>query len=120
MLAAIASSRHASLVLARAVAPAADAPRVGARPQPPVPAQLACPVALAPAAMSALLEAQEGIAGAAPPFTQTLTVGKIDRLISTLADAPATAVDPLDAPPTVRQLETAREHLARATIDLRA
>ena len=123
MVASFASFGLVCLVLALlvcAVSPAAATPTAQDRPRPPAERHAACAVALAPAAMSALLDAQEWIAKGPLPLTRTLTVGKLDRLISSLAGEPAAAVDPEDAPSALRELETTREQLARATIDLRA
>jgi hypothetical protein len=49
----------------------------------------ACVVALAPAAMSALIEAQEHTAGDATPSDRSLTAQKIDLILSRLTDTPA-------------------------------
>ena len=49
----------------------------------------ACVVALAPAAMSALIEAQEHMAGDATPTDRSLTAQKIDLILSRLTDTPA-------------------------------
>ena len=45
-------------------------------------------VALAPLAMSALIEAQEHMAGPATPSDRSLTGQKIDHILARLADAP--------------------------------
>lgn len=45
-------------------------------------------VALAPAAMSALIEAQEHMAGDATPTDRTDTAQKIDQILSRLTDTP--------------------------------
>jgi hypothetical protein len=123
VVAAVASSRIPSLIqaaAARAVSPVAAASPVEDRRKPPVPTPVSCAVAFAPAAMSALLEAQEGIARTPPPLARATTVGWIDHLISTLDDAPAQAVDAERAPLEVRRLETARVQLARVGIDVQA
>jgi hypothetical protein len=66
------------------------APVSAAEPDLPERAQpKACVVALAPAAMSALIEAQEHMARDATPSDRSLTAQKIDQILSRLTDSPA-------------------------------
>ena len=53
------------------------------------PSPKACVVALAPAAMSALIEAQEHMAGDATPTDRSATAQKIDGILSRLTGTPA-------------------------------
>jgi hypothetical protein len=65
VLASIAALRRLDpkrLLMARAVAPAAAAPAPARRPQPPAPAHEGYFAVLAPATLSALIEAQEQLA----------------------------------------------------------
>ena len=55
-------------------------------------------VALAPAAMSALIEAQEHMAGDATPTDRSQTAQKIDHILSRLADVPAATPVPQSVP----------------------
>jgi len=94
--------------LAHALAPAAPAPspqapthQVGAQPS-------ASSVAFAPAAMSALIEAQERLNQDAPMFDRLHTADKIDLLLVRLAGS----VAPVDPAFDVRRLETARQALS--------
>ena len=73
-------------------------------------------VALAPVAMTALLEAQERLSQDAPPLVRQHTAQKIDDLIWRLNGAGATA----GAPFPVRQLQTARDALLSSPFDLQA
>ncbi|HXA37749.1 MAG TPA: hypothetical protein VNW53_02005 [Phenylobacterium sp.] len=101
-------------VMARAVAPAADAPIVKDRPRPSAAQHAAATVAFAPAAMHALLQAQEQMDKNAPILARTPTVIAIDQLIVQMADGRVTAAPTPDAPLTLRRLETARLQLAEA------
>jgi hypothetical protein len=73
-------------------------------------------VALAPVAMTALLEAQERLSQDAPPLVRQHTAQKIDDLIWRLNGAGPTA----GAPFPVRQLQTARDALLSGPFDLQA
>lgn len=106
------SLSQAQGVMACGVAPAA-APILNDRPAPPVAVHAAAAVALAPAAMTALLQAQEQMDRDAPVLARTPTVVAIDQLIAKLADAPEAAAEVADAPFTLRRLETARLQLAQ-------
>jgi hypothetical protein len=70
-------------------------------------------VALAPAAMSALIEAQEHMAGDATPTDRSATAQKIDLILARLADAqPATPVTEVAGGGfSVQMLMAARQHL---------
>jgi hypothetical protein len=106
---------------ARAVSPTPDASNLqDHRSRPPVARHTTSNVAFAPAAMSALIEAQERLSQGAPPLVRVCTVAKIDHLITILADAPAAEVGTLAAPFAVRQLQTAREALSQSPVDLQA
>jgi hypothetical protein len=105
---------------ARAVSPAPDVPSVQDRPRPPAAPHTTSNVAFAPAAMSALIEAQERLSDGAPQLDRARTVAKIDHLITVLADAPAAEVGALAAPFAVRQLQTARQALSLSPVDLQA
>ncbi len=76
-------------------------------------AHSASQVALAPLAMSALIEAQEHMAGPATPSDRSLTGQKIDHILARLADAapgtPEAAVVPGGF--SVRMLVAARQQL---------
>ena len=104
--------------VAAAVAAAAADGRSPARPTTAQPA--ACIVALAPVTMTALLDAQAHVDLCSAPIVRVETLQKLDRLISSLAGAPATAPANDDAPLTVRDLEDVREALARTPVDLQA
>ncbi|WP_372785636.1 hypothetical protein [Phenylobacterium sp.] len=104
----------------RAVTPIAEAPTAEDRPRPPASQHLAANVAFAPAAMSALIEAQEHLSRGVSQPARTLAVAKIDRLISILADAPANDVEGPQTPFAVRELQTAREALSLSPVDLQA
>ena len=96
----------------RAVAAVPDSPRPKDPPPRPAPMSAASTVALAPAAMSALIEAQEHMASSASVLERVQTAEKIDRLISRLGEGdpppPPVAGEPL----TVRRLQTARALLS--------
>lgn len=93
----------------RAVAPTPPAPRSNERPR-PAPMSSASVVALAPAAMSALIEAQEQMAGEATVLDREQSAAKIERLISRLDDGDPPP-PPADASLTVRRLRAARDRL---------
>jgi hypothetical protein len=117
VVASVASFGSLSLVqgvMAHAVAPAADAPILKDRPQPSAAQHAAATVAFAPAAMHALLQAQEQMDRNAPVLARTPTVIAIDQLIVQMADGRVTAAPTPDAPLTLRRLETARLQLAQA------
>jgi len=95
----------------RAVAPASIAPRTNEQPPRPAPMSAASTVALAPAAMSALIEAQEHMAATATELDREHTAAKIDRLISRLDDGDPPPPPTADAPFTVRRLQAARARL---------
>jgi hypothetical protein len=117
VVASVASFRSLNLIqglMARAVSPAASAPVLRDRPPQPAALHTATPVALAPAAMTALLQAQEQMDKDAPVLARTPTVIVIDRLIAKMVDAPVAAMPVADAPLTLRRLETARQRLTEA------
>jgi hypothetical protein len=97
---------------ARAVTPAPRAPTADDRPQPPpAPVLAASSVALAPAAMGALIEAQAQMSQEASVLARQDTARKIDRLIEQLdGDPPPPRSE--GAPFTVRRLQVARQALA--------
>jgi hypothetical protein len=101
-------------MMARAVSPVADAPTLKDRPQPSSASHAAATVAFAPAAMTALLQAQEQMDRHAPVTARMPTVIAINQLISQMIDTPPTAQPLPDAPMTLRRLETARQQLAQA------
>ena len=104
-----------------AVRPAADAPRLADRPRPQAPVSPpASIVALAPAAMTALIDAQARLDHSPPQLVRARTVARLDRLIASLEGAPAAQAASNAAPLPIRRLEHAREALARTPIDLRA
>jgi hypothetical protein len=109
-----------SVMTARAVSPTPDAPNLRDRPRPPAAVHTTSNVAFAPAAMSALIEAQEHLSDGAPHLVRVRTVAKIDHLITILADAPAAEVGALAAPFAVRQLQTVRDALSLSPVDLQA
>jgi len=94
----------------RAVAPAPVAPPSNERPR-PAPMSSASVVALAPAAMSALIEAQEEMASSAPVLDRARSAAKIDHLISRLDGGDPPPPPTADAPYTVRRLQVARDRL---------
>ena len=73
----------------------------------------ACVVALAPAAMSALIEAQEHMAGDATPTDRSLTAQKIDQILSRLTDTSAArpVAQPAAGGFSVQMLMAARQQL---------
>jgi hypothetical protein len=104
--------------MAHAVAPAAMAPTLRDRPRPvtATAALHASTVAFAPAAMTALMEAQEHLADNAPVMVRRRTAQEIDKLIYRMNDGAASA----DAPLAVRQLKSARLALSHSLVDLQA
>ena len=70
-------------------------------------------VALAPAAMSALIEAQEHMAGDATPTDRSATATKIDHILARLADTPAArpTLQPAPGGFSVQMLMAARQQL---------
>lgn len=100
-------------LMARAVAPAAAAPVLNDRPRSPAAIHVGAQVALAPAAMTALLQAQEQMAKDAPMLARTPTVVALDQLIGQMTDAPLTAAQVVDAPMALRQLVNARAQLVQ-------
>jgi len=94
---------------ARAVAPAARAPTLNDRPpQPPVqPSPAAAP--LAPAAMTALIQAQAQLNEQAPAPDRQDTAARIDQLIVRMAGT----ATPVAASFDVRRLQQARSALAQ-------
>jgi|GEM_PF-3462150 len=98
----------------RAVAPAPPAPVLHDRPPQAHAQPAASAVAFAPAAMSALIEAQERLSHPAAPILREQTTHKLDALITRIAGSPA----PTDAALGVRQLEVARQALSLAPVSL--
>jgi hypothetical protein len=108
-------------MMARAVAPAAVAPTLQDRPQPAPAQHTPSTVALAPATLSALAEAQARLAQDAPILQRQDTAQKLDQLIAQLeAASGGTADAELAAPFTVRRLQAARDALSPSQIDLKA
>lgn len=107
-------------IAARPAPPVADAPTLTAHSPPraaPISASIsASTVALAPAAMSVLFEAQERLSQKAPAFVRQHTVDKIDELIHRL-NGPESAAGASFA---IRQLQTARHALSLGLVDLQA
>ncbi len=107
---------HGSLKLgqsapSRAVVPVSPAPVSNDRPpQAPV-WHSASAVALAPAAMSALIEAQENMGSSGTEFDRQKTAQKLDRLISRLDEDDPPPPPTGSAPFTLRRLQTARDLL---------
>ena len=113
MIAPVASVGRPSLtqaIMARAVSPAAQAPRPGDRPPPPA-APSAAAVTLGPAAMSALIEAQARLAQDAPLPIRQRTAEKIGLQIYRLDQAAGAGAGAADPPFAVRRLESVREAL---------
>jgi hypothetical protein len=107
-------------VMARGVSPSADAPMLPDRQPRRPPQPIVSNVAFAPAAMSALIEAQERLPEGAPQLVRVRTMAEIDRLIAILGDRPADAVAAGGAPLSVRELQGARQALALSPIDIQA
>jgi hypothetical protein len=108
-------------MMTHAVVPAAVAPTLQDRPQPAPAQHMPSTVALAPAAMSALVEAQARLSQNAPILLRQDTAEKLDQLIAQLEAASGSAADAeLAAPFTVRRLQAARAALSPSLIDLQA
>jgi hypothetical protein len=127
MVASVASFGAFKLVqgqMARAVQPAPSAPVLQDRRSQPAPQPASQPspsaVAFAPAAMTALIEAQERLAQDAPATVRQDTAQKIDQLISRLNDSPTPMAAHADVPFAVRQLLVARQALSQSLVDLQA
>jgi len=112
----------AQAVMSRAVAPVAAAPV--SRDRPPssgaesAAQHSASAVAFAPAAMTALIEAQERLAQNAPALVRQHTADEIDHL---MARMDAAADQQLQTQPlTVRQLISVRDALSRTAVDIKA
>ena len=105
----------------RAISPVAETPCAADRPRQQAAVPLSASiVALAPEAMTALIDAQARLDHDAPQLVRARTVARLDRLIASLEDAPAAQAANDAAPLPIRQLEHAREALARAPVDLQA
>ncbi len=74
--------------------------------------------AVTPAAMTALIEAQERLSQDAPAFERQQTAAQIDQLMYELNEAPQGAYG--RGPMTVRQLRVSRYALSQSLIDLQA
>lgn len=98
----------AARAAARVEPAAAVEPRPDGRTQP-----RASVVAMAPAAMSALIEAQEHMAGDATPTDRSATARKIDHILARLTDTPPARPTPKPAPGgfSVQMLMAVREQL---------
>jgi hypothetical protein len=94
-----------------AVAPAAVAPVTAVPTSRPHTQHVVSAVALAPAAMAALIEAQEHEGPDSAPLARLRTVHILDQLIATLDGAQTT----LGSPASAQRLETARQRLAEMT-----
>src|SRR5947199_1562700 len=101
------------LTLGKSEGPAARAvrqvaPALAAEEQAPRPTQhSASSVALAPASMAALIEAQERMTADTPMLVRVHTAQKIDQLISRLDDGDPPPPPPSGSSFTVRRLQTA-------------
>jgi hypothetical protein len=123
VVASLASSGSLNLIqgmMARAVSPAPIAPTLQDRPNPAPAQHSASVVAFAPAAMTALIEAQERLAQDAPVVVRQQTAQKIDQLIARLNDSSGPVASGSDIPFAVRELLAAREALSESLIDLQA
>ena len=107
-------------MMARAVSPAADAPTLRDQPQQPGAQHSASNAALAPVAMTALIEAQERLAQNAPALVRQHTAQKIDQLILQLADGTAPVASGYSVSFAVSQLHTAGNALSQSLVDLQA
>jgi phytoene dehydrogenase-like protein len=105
-------------LMARAVMPAAVTPTLLDRPQQPSGQHSVSIVALAPAAMTALIQAQERLSQDAPALEREQTAAQIDQLMYQLNEAPQGAYG--SGPMTVRQLRVSRDALSQSLIDLQA
>ena len=118
MIASIASYASPTPVLspmAQAVPPATNAPALGDPPRPRSPQHSTFTVALAPAAMAALIEAQVTLSNGAPAADRQTACAHIDRLIARLSDGRMLTPPPAgEQLATLRRLETARAQLGRA------
>jgi hypothetical protein len=111
VVASVASFGNLNLIPARTVSPGAvmpvpAAPIANDRPQ-PAPQHAASAVALAPAAMAALIAAQEHENQGAAPLACLRTVHVLDQLIASLDGAQTT----LGSPASAQRLEVARQRL---------
>ena len=102
--------------MARAVTPVAVAPVLRDRPRHAA-QYSASAVAFAPAAMTALIEAQERLAQNAPALVRQQTAEEIDHLIARMGAAADGELT--QAPLTVRQLRSVRDALSRSAVDIR-
>ena len=93
------------------MAPVAPAPVSNDRPAEAPVWHSASTVALAPAAMSALIEAQERMGTDGSEFDRQKTAAKLERLISRLDEGDPPPPPTTGAPFTLRRLETARDLL---------
>ncbi len=112
MVASVASYGSLNLIQARAVSPGQIAPVPAApisrdRPRPNA-QHAASAVAFAPAAMAALITAQEHETAGAAPLARLRTVHVLDQLIATLDDAETA----MGSPVSMQRLETARQRLS--------
>lgn len=115
MVASVASYGNLNLIQARTVSPGVVMPssalpisRDHSRPE----AQHAVSaVALAPAAMAALIEAQEHESAGAAPLARLRTVHVLDKLIATLDGSEAA----MGSPVSTQRLEAARQRLSEMT-----
>ena len=113
MIASIAAHGSPKLVQSasmRAVAPVSPAPVSNDRPPETPVWRSASTVALAPAAMSALIEAQEHMSSGTE-FDREKTAQKLDRLIARLDEDDPPPPPTAGAPFTLRRLQTARDLL---------
>jgi hypothetical protein len=123
MVASVASFGSLNLIqglTARAVSPTPVAPVLRDQPRAPATPSSASTVAFAPAAMTALIEAQERMAQDAPLVVRQDTAQKIDQLIARLNDDSGPVATHADIPFAVRQLIVARQALSESLIDLQA
>ncbi len=105
-------------LMAYAVTPAARTPNLPDHPQPPPAKHSVSIPALAPAAMTVLIEALERLSQEAPALARRQTVVEIDQLIYQLSETPQGTF--ASAPMTVRQLRVIRGALCLSLIDLQA
>jgi hypothetical protein len=94
----------------RAVAPTPPVPLADQRPPQPAPLNASI-VALAPAAMTALIQAQEYMNASAPVLEVVHAAQEIDHLIARLDDGDPPPPPTDGASLTVRRLQTARQQL---------